>query len=270
MSGQLWAGHPFRVPLLIILLILSVSIRAAAEDSLRLYYLSLPGLLEADGKTGPFATTLREVSRRAVVRFDMRHMVMNRMIRELLEDAPAAGVPQLGPMVEERFHHQMRLSPPVIFRCDYVFVRRDTDIPRTAPEMAGKTLVVSPLTTLPPPLRDTGGITVLKTPTDANALIALSMGRADMWVNDETTTMAAIKESGVTNIIYDSETPFYTWPAHMVFSDAVPETIVLRINDAILSMARDGTLARQLPQNFASQYETYLAAIQKHVPLSQR
>jgi len=232
---------------------------SAATDNLKLYYLTLPGLLEPDGTSGPFAFTLREIGRRSGVTFQMQPLPMNRMIRVLQGNERAAGVPQLGPMVSKRYASSMRLSPPVVFRCDYAFVREGTPIPASVEEIRRQVLVISPLTTLPPPIAALQGLTVLEAPSDEAALTALATGRATLWINDETTTQAAIRSAGITNITYDPSAPVFVWPAHIVYSAAVDDALVARIDSAILSMARDGSMKELLPQNFADQYERYLA-----------
>lgn len=232
---------------------------SAAADNLKLYYLTLPGLLEPDGTSGPFAFTLREISRRSGVTFQMQQMPMNRMIRVLQGNEPAAGVPQLGPMMSKRYASEMRLSPPVVFRCDYAFVRDGTPVPSSMEDIRRQVLVISPLTTLPPPIAALEGLTVLQAPSDEAAVTALATGRATLWINDETTTRAAIRSAGVTNITYDPTAPIFVWPAHIVYSAAVDAAVVARIDSAILSMARDGSMKEMLPQNFADQYERYLA-----------
>lgn len=237
---------------------------AGAADTIRLYYLTLPGLMESDGKSGPIADILHEICIRSSLHFDMKHMNMNRMIRALQTEEPAAGVPQLGAMIRERFGQKMRISPPIVFRFDYAFVRKGTTIPRSVSDMKHMVLVHSPMTTLPPPLRGVTGLMTLETHSDASALSLLASGRADLWVNDETTTRTAMANAGVDNIAYDPTEPFYVWPAHMVYSPTLDQAIVARINAALLSMANDGTLKAHLPRNYAEQYE----ASYSYVPAS--
>jgi len=225
-----------------------------ADDRLLLYYLHLPGLLGPDGKSGPVGKILAEISARSGIRFQLRRTILNRMVRELQKNVPAAGVPQLGAMIPVRFEKDIRLSPPIVFRFDYAFVRTGTRIPNNVEEMKKMVLVVSPMTTLPPPLRGLADLTVLKTHSDASALTLLSTGRADLWVNDETTTQTAQNASGVTNIKHDPNKPFHIWPAHMVYSPVLDGTLIDRIDKAINAMAADGTLKKLLPRNYAENY----------------
>ncbi|SDD90819.1 substrate-binding periplasmic protein [Kordiimonas lacus] len=255
------SGRPFKVCLAAMCLFFSVGHKAAADDTLRLYYLALPGLLEGENGAnhGPLAKVIREVSKRADVEFQLQYMVMNRMIRELQTEEAAAGVPQLGAMIKFRYERPVQLSLPIVFRRDYAFVRTNTTIPHTLNEIRKMVLVISPMTTLPPPLnviRDE--LAILETHSDASALTLLSKGRADVWINDETTTRAGILEADVDNIKYDANRPFYVWPAHMVFSKSVSPALIKRIDAAILSMVRDGTMDRALPKNFVSNYNAYL------------
>ena len=172
------------------------ALEAKASDKVDLYFISLPGLLESDGVSGPIGEALTEASNRSGVEF-IRHFVpMNRLIRQLKVGVPAAGVPQLGPMVIERFKQNMRISPPIVFRHDYAFVRTGTPIPRTAEDMRNMVIVVSPTTVLPPPLAKLEGLSILETHSDVSAISLLSRGRADLWVSDGTTSLDAIKKSG--------------------------------------------------------------------------
>ncbi|NVJ99235.1 MAG: transporter substrate-binding domain-containing protein [Alphaproteobacteria bacterium] len=258
-------GFTLKACIFTLILTLSAGQTGRADDTLRFYFLPLPGLLGEDGKSGSLGKAIAEIGNRSGIRFQLVHSNQNRLIRELKGDAPAAGAPQLGAMVAERFGQNMRLSVPLVFRWDFVFVRSGQTIPHAIEDIRKKILVVSPMTTLPPPLNDIREtLTVLETHSDASALLLLSKGRADIWINDETTTMAAKEEAGVSNIHYDAEQPFYVWPAHIVYSAQVEATVINRIDEAILSMVRDDSLKDLMPQNFASRYERYLSGGSPH------
>ena len=231
-----------------------------ATDKLELYFLTLPGLLEHDGISGPIGEALTEVSARAGVEFERHHVPMNRLIRQLQAGGAAAGVPQLGAMVPERFEEKMRLSPPIVFRHDYAFVRAGTPVPHSIDEMRKMVIVLSPNTVLPPPVAKLDGLSLLETHSDVSAISLLSRGRADLWISDGTTSLDIIDQSETSNVIYDADRPFFTWPAHIVFSKQVDQHVVDRINKAIMQMARDGTLASLLPGNFVPNYERYLTS----------
>lgn len=236
-----------------------------AADKIDLYFLTLPGLLEPDGFSGPIGEVLTEASSRAGVEF-VRHFVpMNRLIRQLKAGIPAAGVPQLGAMVPERFNEKMRISPPIVFRHDYAFVRAGTPIPRTTEEMRKMVIVVSPTTVLPPPVAKLEGLSILETHSDVSAISLLSRGRADLWISDGTTSLDAIGKSETTNVTFDAGRPFFTWPAHIVYSAEVDQRIVDRIDKAIMGMADDGVLASLLPRNFVDNYNSYLLPGQQYL-----
>lgn len=240
-----------------IVLLLSQSM-AHAADEIDLYFLSLPGLLEEDGNTGPLAKVIQGISDRADITFVMHHVPMNRLIRHLQQDVPAIGFPQLGPMVQKRFGTPMTMSPPVVFRHDFAFVRKGTPVPKTVADLEKMVLVTSPITTLPPTLQGMKDLHVIETHSDVSAITLISKGRADVWINDETTTLTAIKAANVNNMTYTQDNPFHVWPAHIVYSNAVNQAVIKRIDDAILNMANDGTLARLLPDNFTANYNDYL------------
>lgn len=245
---------------MLLALVMASAVPARAQTEIDMYHIALPGLIEADGVSGPVGAVLREISDRSGVRFNRMLVPMNRLIRDLQRDIPALGVPQLGPMITKRFGDKVTISPPMVFRRDFAFVRMGTPIPRTIDEIRPLVIVVAPTTVLPPPLARLDGLSILDTHSDVSAIRLVSRGRADVWVNDETNTLDAIRKAGVTNVVYDSAEPFHVWPGHIVYSQAVDEALRARIDRVILEMADDGTLERLLPRNYTNDYGLYLSS----------
>ncbi|TNE63852.1 MAG: transporter substrate-binding domain-containing protein [Alphaproteobacteria bacterium] len=253
--------HRLRVTRLLAgLLFVCLPLKAVAEDEVRLYFIAIDGLLSDDGHKGPLAEMLSEIGTRAGVHFDLKQLPVNRMIRTLVqEDAPAAGVPQMLDVVREKYPEDVRLSPPLIFRRDYVFVRKSRSIPDTPDQVAAMVIAKSPINSLPPNIRHRNDLTVIEARDMVSALRLLSRGRADAWISDETSTLELLAETGIDNVHYDRARPFYVWPAHIVYSAALDQLIAERIDNAILSAARDGTAHRLLPGNFVDDYDSYLS-----------
>ena len=66
-------------------------------------------------------------------------------------------------------------------------------------------------------------------------------------------------------MVYDADRPFYTWPAHIVYSQELDQSIINRIDKAIMDMADAGLLAKLMPSNFVENYDDYLLPQQQNL-----
>lgn len=225
----------------------------ASPQTIEFYFVYLPGLLEQDGKTGAIAEVIHEIGNRADITFVMRNIPMRRQDRALLGNQVIVAGPELDRLNAPETDITLRTSLPIAYRRDFAFVRKGTPIPTTIEATQAMKLVTSPATSLPPPIEQLHGLSILETHSDQSAITLLSKGRVNLWINDETTALAALANSDASNIIYDPDRPLHEWPARIVFSKASDDALVDKINAAIQSMIDDGTMNQLLPNNYAEQ-----------------
>jgi len=253
-------GSWFKKTLFVIVILMnSEFVHAAKEpaaDEIDFFFVYLPGLLEKDGITGPLAEVIHEVGSRARVVFNMHNLPIKRQDRELRRGKAVVVGPQLDRPSADNINTDLRSSVPLAFRRDFAFVIAGTPIPRAIEEIKEMVLVTTPTTMLPPPLARLEGLTIIETHSNLSAINLLSKGRVDLWVNDKTITLDAIKGAGVANITYNPNKPYYQWPARLIYSETVSPNLVAKIDAAILSMVGDGTLKAMLPNNFTDNYDT--------------
>lgn len=253
-------GHAKAVLAVFMLLIFSVLYTPYAVNAdnklappltVEFYHVYIPGLLEKDGKTGALAEAIYEIGNRANIKFVMLNVPVKRQDRALLGDKVVVAGPALDVLETEDVSFSLRTSLPIAYRRDFAFVRKGTTIPASIEATKTMKLVTSPTTSLPPPIAQLHGSNILETHSDQSAITLLSKGRVDLWVNDETSTLAALAGSGVNNITYNPDTPLHEWPARMLFSKACDDALIERIDAAIQSMIDDGTMHRLLPNNYS-------------------
>ena len=260
-KARIWCQWCKSVTLVIFLLVSAEPANATPAhqtNKIDFYFVYLPGLLEKDGKTGALVEVIQEVGNRARVVFNMHHLPIKRQDREVRRNKAVVVGPQLDRPDPDDVNKDLRSSVPLAFRRDFAFVRTGTPIPQTIDDIRKMVLVTTPTTRLPPLLARLEGLVNLETHSDLSAIMLLSKGRVDLWVNDKTITLDAVKATSVTNIIYNPNKPYYLWPARLIYSNAVSPDVVARIDSAILSMVHDGTLKAKLPNNFTDDYDAVL------------
>lgn len=247
----------FRAGFLLLCMASLSTVAQAANAKLQVYYIPLEPLISRDGPKGPLMEVLFELGHRAKVKIEARYLPLLRIARTLDNGGQTASFPMLKSTIRNLYKKPVRLSVPIAFRISQTYVRPGKKPPLTLDGFKKLVLATSPSATLPEPLNQTSGLTVLETPSLATALKLLARGRVDALIHDRTLTNHAIRQNALQGIASDPAGLHFIQPAYIAFSSGVKAATVSKLNVAILSMVADGTLKKLLPGNFVDDYMAY-------------
>lgn len=247
--------------LLIAITIISLACSPACGENtstIELYFSPLQPLVSADGKSGSLVSTLREISIRSGIKIKTHIMPYARSFRKIEGNEPIASAPYLVEAMEPDRQALVQSSLPIAFRVSLIWARDGAPFPDTIDAIKRYKIASADSAFLPPPLHKDNGLRLIRTYDIQSAIHLLHRGRADIFINDYATTMAAIKAAEVTNINYDPHGLRFVEPACIIYAQSVAKSLIHKIDEAILSMARDGTLAGFMPHAFVPDHKAYL------------
>tara|TARA_R110002096_G_scaffold47077_2_gene125923 strand:- start:336 stop:1100 length:765 start_codon:yes stop_codon:yes gene_type:complete len=245
-------------------LVASISLWAActsscvfADDSIRLYFEPLAPLINDDGKSGQLVDALKEIELRSGIKIDSQVMPYNRSFRKIEDNEPVASVPYLIEAMSPKSLEKIQTSVPIAFRISLIWARDGVAFPNSLADIKQHTIASADSARLPPSLEQAKGLRIIRTYDIKSAIHILKRGRADIFINDYATTKAAITAEEADNISYDPHGFRFTEPATIIYAHSVEKRLIDKIDQAIISMAKDGTLLKLMPHSFVKDYSPY-------------
>ena len=133
----------------------------------------------------------------------------------------------------------------------YGFTRASDPLVRSAADLAGKRIGYTEGFTYSPLLLSAAGASYQATQTDPQNILKLLAGRIDVFLCDEVSALASIREyDAAGRLHYDHRSPLAEYPIFFAFQrDARGRELARRFSDAIHALKESGEMARLLKTN---------------------
>ncbi|WP_420414820.1 substrate-binding periplasmic protein [Roseibium sp.] len=244
---------------LTISLLLSVPI--AMADTFRVASPHLEGLVSKDGQSGMLVRAVTEIFERTGHSVEIS-VVPSRRVPVLLKTGKVDfGMPILEIEMSEYETFSTERSVPMIFRRDFVFVRKGNAIPKTAKNLRGKTLAATLGYGLDPAILQDPDIKISYTDSDLSAVQMVDLGHADAYISDEFVVLQAMKKAGIDTLIHNPERPMFVYGAALVAATPKAFEILPDLNGTIRGMWSNGMMQTLLPFNNIDDFRTYVSQL---------
>lgn len=228
-----------------------------ADDSIQLFFEPLAPLVSEDGKSGQLIDALKEIELRSGIKINSQIMPYNRSFRKIEENEPVASAPYLIEAMSPKSLEKIQTSVPIAFRISLIWARNGVAFPNSLADIKSHTIASADSARLPPSLEKEDGLRIISTYDIKSAIHILKLGRADIFINDYATTKAAIEAEEANNISFDPHGFRFIEPATIIYAHSVEKRLIDKIDQAIISMANDGTLLKLMPHSFVKDYSPY-------------
>lgn len=238
--------------------IISLPAYGDVPKKLALYFSPLEPLVSIDGKSGQLVDALKEISKRSGIAIETHVMPYARSFRKIENNEPVASTPYLVDAMAPERRALVQTSLPIAFRISLIWAREGIPFPETINDIKQYKLASADIARLPPPLYSDNNLRLIRTYDIQSAIHILKKGRADIFINDYATTMAAIKSEEANGVSFDPHGLRFVEPAVIVYAHSVEKQLIKKIDDAIVSMATDGTFITLMPHSFVDDYKPFL------------
>lgn len=223
--------------------------RAARSQpqSLTVLSFNILAMAETDG-SGALLNLVREVARRAGISVSFQVSPAARVLQNYEKGEGDAVMPIVAPRLPEMAG---KYGEAVLFfqKREFVFVRQGTAPPATLADLHGKMVGVTTGYRYGGGLREDRKIQFDEVPSDITSIRKLAAGRIDAFVADEFAGAKAIRETGVSNVIFNPATPLSVTDTYILLR-AIPQAadLAARLRQAVDEVRADGTYDRLFAQ----------------------
>jgi polar amino acid transport system substrate-binding protein len=197
----------------------------------------IPLLIE-DRNRGVFVELFQEVAKRTGESFEFEVYPAQRT-KKMFTDGEIDGIfPALDKSIEGKYVE----SAPFYSKNEVAFVREGVPYIEDATQLEGKTVGVTKGYTYGAGITSNPKITLDYADSDVVNMRKLSKGRLDAFVVEEKSGLKALKESGVTNVVYNPEKPLSARRTFFAFQDtAEGRALAGKFTQALAEMKKDGS-----------------------------
>lgn len=234
-----------RLMLFVAVLLAGATAQAQAGSSaIVMNSFAIPKLV-VDSDNGLFVNLTKEAAKRAGVDVTIAINPTKRSIEEFEQ----GDIDSLMPATAEMLTKPYAGSSPINIKRNLIFTKGPEPGPSNIAGLAGKRVGLTLGYTYGRAITESKDFTIELSPSDDANLKKLSAGRIDAFIAEEKTGIAALKASGLTDIVYDAASPVTRQESIIAFHDTpAGHDLATRFTAALDAMKADGTYARIMEQ----------------------
>ena len=211
------------------------SAASAAQFKIAVY--PIPLMIESP-TSGIFVEVVQELIRRTGADFEIVVYPAQRTVGAFHAGEIDAFFPALDVLIE----NDKSATEPMYVKSDFAFVRKGDPACKSIADLEGKKVGITAGYPYAKELMDNPKVSLVVGPNDVSNLQKLSMGRIDVFVVEEKTGLAALKEAGVDNVEYPADSPISRQNVYVAFQPTeVGADLAAKFSKALLEMQQDGS-----------------------------
>ncbi len=218
-------------------LAMAVSTQAA---SYKIAGYPIPLMIE-NSDSGLFVEIIKELIQRTGEDFEIVVYPAQRTVAAFHAGEVDAFFPALDVLIEK----EKASSDPMYVKCDFAFTRKGDPELKSIADLEGKKVGITAGYPYVKELTANPNITLDVGPNDVANINKLSAGRIDVFVVEEKTGLAALKQAGVDNVAYPADSPISKQNVYIAFqaTDA-GKALAEKFSKALQGMKEDGSFGK--------------------------
>ena len=200
----------------------------------------IPLMIESSS-SGIFVEIVQELIQRTGEDFEIVVYPAQRTVNAFSAGEVDAFFPALDVLIEK----EKSATEPMYVKSDFAFVRKGSAACKSIADLEGKKVGITGGYPYAKELTDNPNVGLVVGPNDVSNLQKLSLGRIDVFVVEEKTGLAAMKEAGVDNVEYPADSPISRQNVYIAFQPTeTGKKQADKFSNALKEMQQDGTFGK--------------------------